>query len=259
MALEAINIRSGPSTAYPSYGVAPAGSSGEVIGVSEDRQWWVIKLSTSVASTGQGWVAGEYVQVSNAETVPVMPTPPLPPIIVIPPPPSNGPTAVALDVVYIRSGPGVEYPAYGLAAKDAKGEVIGVSEDGQWWVIKLPTTVAPDGQGWVSADWVATSNTENVPVIAAPGQQPPANLPPPATGAPTAVALDYVNVRSGPGEEYDIYGVVPPGASGEILGKSQDGRWWAVKAPSVASGRGWVSVDYVQAYNADQVPVLIEP
>jgi len=167
-ALEAINIRSGPGTNYPSYGVAPKGTTGDVIGVSTTRQWWVVKLPVTIDPSGQGWVSGQYVQVQNADNVPVFPDPPLPPPIVLPMPPISLPSAQALDVIYIRSGPGVTYPAYGLAQKGVTGEVIGVSEDGKWWVVKLPTDKVASGQGWVSADWVQTSGAENVPVIPAP-------------------------------------------------------------------------------------------
>ena len=167
-ALDAINIRSGPGTQYPSYGVAPKGTQGEVIGVSGNRQWWVVKVPPTIDPSGQGWVSGQYVQVSNADNVPVIPDPPLPPVVEIPMPPISLPSAQALDVIYIRSGPGVQYPAYGLAQKGVTGEVIGVSEDGKWWVVKLPTHLVSAGQGWVSADWVQTFNTENVPVIPAP-------------------------------------------------------------------------------------------
>jgi uncharacterized protein YraI len=167
-ASEAINIRSGPGTQYPSYGVAPKGTTGEVIGVSATKQWWVVKVPPTIDPSGQGWVSGQYVQVSNVENVPVIPDPPLPPNVELPMPPIALPSAQALDVIYIRSGPGVQYPAYGLAQKGATGEVIGVSEDGKWWVVKLPTDLVASGQGWVSADWVQTSGTENVPVIPAP-------------------------------------------------------------------------------------------
>lgn len=167
-AREAINIRSGPGTNYPSYGVAPKGTTGEVIGISGSRQWWVVKVSPAIDPSGQGWVSGQYVQVSNADNVPVIPDPPLPPSVVLPMPPIAMPSAQALDVIYIRSGPGVQYAAYGLAQKGATGEVIGISEDRKWWVVKLPTDKVAAGQGWVSADWVQTSGTENVPVIPAP-------------------------------------------------------------------------------------------
>ena len=168
VALDAINIRSGPGTQYPSYGVAPKGATGEVIGVNGTKQWWVVKVPATIDPSGQGWVSGQHVQVNNVDNVPVIPDPPLPPPVVLPIPPISQPSATALDVIYIRSGPGVEYPAYGLGQKGATGEVIGVSEDRQWWVVKLPTDKVAGGQGWVSADWVETSGAENVPVIPAP-------------------------------------------------------------------------------------------
>ena len=258
-ALEAINLRSGPGTLYPSYGVAPKGATAELIGVSSTGQWWVVKLTPDIAPTGQGWVYGQYIQASNADNVPVVPAPPEPPPVELPPPPSGAPTATALDVVNIRSGPGTQYPAYGVAQKGAKGEVIGVSEDGQWWVVKLPATLVGSGQGWVSADWVETSNTTGVPVIPPPDQQPPVDVPKPPEGAATATALDYVNVRSGPGTQYASYGIAQPGASAEIIGQSADGKWWVVKLPSVDADQGWVSADYVQATNAGGVPIIPAP
>jgi uncharacterized protein YraI len=259
-ALEAINLRSGPGTLYPSYGVAPKGSNVEVVGVSTTGQWWVVKLPANIAPSGQGWVYGQYVQVSNADdNVPVVPTPPEPPPVELPPPPSGVPTATALDAVNVRSGPGTQYPAYGVAPKGAKGEVVGVSEDGNWWVVKLSTSVVGSGQGWVSADWVETSDASGVPVIPPPDQPPPVDVPTPPEGAATATALEYINVRSGPGTQYASYGVAQPGASAEIIGQSADGKWWVVKLPSVDAGQGWVSVDYVQATNAGGVPVIPAP
>ena len=68
----------------------------------------------------------------------------------------------------MRSGPGTNYASYGIAQEGAQGEVIGISEDSRWWVVKLPTSVVGDGQGWVSADWVAVENTQDVPVIPTP-------------------------------------------------------------------------------------------
>jgi len=260
-ALDAIHLRSGPGTLYPSYGVAQKGATGEVIGVSQTGQWWVVKLPATISPNGQGWVSGQYVSVSNTGSVPVFPTPPLPPDIGLPPPSNGAPTAVALDAIYVRSGPGVQYPAYGIAQKGAKGEVIGVSSDNRWWVVKIPTSMVGTGQGWVSADWVETSNTGGVPVIPPPDQQPPVDVPPPPEGAATGIALDYINVRSGPGTNYASYGIAQPGASAEIIGKSADGRWWVVKIPTslVGTGQGWVSADWVLATNAGNVPVIPAP
>ena len=168
-ALTVINLRSGPSTKFPSYGLAPEGAQGVVSGISEDGGWWVVQVQdTSLVPEGQAWVSGEYVRVENTEGVPVIPSPELPPEVEVPPPDPTGPIATALDAIYVRSGPGTNYASYGIAQEGAQGEVIGISEDSRWWVVKLPTSVVGDGQGWVSADWVAVENTQDVPVIPTP-------------------------------------------------------------------------------------------
>lgn len=167
VALEPINVRSGPSTEYPSYGVAPLGASAEVIGVSEQGQWWVVKISTDYAPDGQGWVNTNYVSVYNVSDVPVIPTPPLNGVD-IPPSESIGPTATTTEPLNVRSGPGSKYPSYGTVPRGTSGEVIGVSEDGTWWVVKIPTDIAADGMGWVSGRYVVVVNADNVPVIPTP-------------------------------------------------------------------------------------------
>jgi heat shock protein HslJ len=75
-------------------------------------------------------------------------------------------TVTAPDGVFLRTGPGTNYPYVGAAPFNETGAIIGVSEDGQWWLAAAPN--APDGQAWVSAQYVDAQNTENVPVVAAP-------------------------------------------------------------------------------------------
>ena len=169
-ALTAINVRSGPSTDFPSYGVGAEGSQAVVIGVTSDGGWWQIQVKrTDLAPSGEGWVSADYVQAENTQDVPVVSGPELPPPVEIPTPDPNGPIATALDAINVRSGPGTEYPSYGIGPKGAQAAVIGVSEDGRWWVIQVQQTdLVPSGQGWVSADWVAVENAQGVPVIPAP-------------------------------------------------------------------------------------------
>ncbi|GIK58477.1 MAG: META domain-containing protein [Chloroflexi bacterium] len=85
-------------------------------------------------------------------------------------------TVTAPDGIFLRAGPGVNYPYVGAAPQGTTGEIIGVSEDGQWWLANAPNL--PGGQVWASAQFVKASNTGNVPVVAA----PPAELA--LTGAP---------------------------------------------------------------------------
>jgi heat shock protein HslJ len=167
VAIEPINVRSGPGSQYPTYGVVSIGTSGEVIGISEDNEWWVVKVSIEYAPDGRGWVKGEFVEVTNAENVPVIPTPPLGDIE-FPPPESSAPTATVLQPVNVRSGPSTDYLIYGIAPAGATAELVGVSEDGLWWVVKISVDLSPEGQGWVSADFVEVTGGEDAPVIPAP-------------------------------------------------------------------------------------------
>jgi uncharacterized protein YraI len=167
VAKDYLNVRTGPSVQYAIYGIAPPGSQAEVIGKSQDSGWWVIKLPTELVGAGQGWVSAQYTEAYNTDGVPVVEAPPLEEII-IPTPQPGAPTAETLAAVNVRSGPGTNYDAYGVAPEGMLLEVVGKSEDGGWWVVKIPTQYVEAGQGWVSDDYVKTSNVSGVPVIPAP-------------------------------------------------------------------------------------------
>jgi heat shock protein HslJ len=105
--------------------------------------------------------------------------------ILLPEPEPGVPTGrvTAPQGVNVRSGPGTNFPVLGVAPFGAEGEIIGRSANSAWWVVAIPA--APGGMGWVSADFVAASNAEDVPVIASP--PPPVVIIP--TPAPTPTPL----------------------------------------------------------------------
>lgn len=67
--------------------------------------------------------------------------------------------------IYLRTGPGTNYPYVGVAAEGDRGEVIGISEDGSWWLVSAPDLQR--GQVWVSAQYLDVLNGRNVPVVSA--------------------------------------------------------------------------------------------
>jgi uncharacterized protein YraI len=183
------------------------------------------------------------------------------PTIPVTPVPEGAPVATAKHQAYVRSGPGVQYPAYGIAQAGQKAQIVGVSSDKQWWAVSLPTQYSSTGMGWVAKADVTVSNTQNIPPVPAPTLPPTVSFPPPATNDPTAVALTTIYVRSGPGTSYPAYGLGQPGQSALVTGKSTDGQWWQVAIPTQYSstGRGWVSAAYVLTYNTQYVPVIPYP
>lgn len=105
----------------------------------------------------------------------------------------------------IRSGPGSNFPVIGFAQDGDEGEIIGRSADNRWWAAAVPS--APDGIGWVSADFVIATNIENVPVIEVappvvivPTAAPSPTPPPPPTATPVAeisFRADRTNINKG--------------------------------------------------------------
>ena len=87
------------------------------------------------------------------------------------------------------------------------------------------------------------------------------DIPEPDPGSPiaTVIAPEGVFVRTGPGTYYPSLGVAPLGETGTITGVSEDGQWWVIEAPAVQGGQVWVSAAFVQAVNADNVPVVPTP
>lgn len=108
--------------------------------------------------------------------------------------------------------------------------------------------------------WLRTAG-DAIAVIAV--EEPIIDLPEPApepqTPTGTVSGTNVLNIRSGPGTNFPIIGAARQGDTGTIVGRSQDGRWWVVDAPSLPGGRGWVSADFVIARNVENVPVIAAP
>jgi len=252
-------IYGGPGTNYVTYGALLGSKKAVVVGKSEDSLWWVIDVPVAVNKVG--WVSAGWVTVQGVEGVSVLSAPPVPPTTALVPPGPNDPQATSLVNTYVRTGPGDNYPAYGVAEAGRTALVLGKSTDSQWLVVRLNPEVVGAGFGWAALQNVQAVNTENVPIIDA-GTPPAAVLPPaPAPGVPSATAIDYVNVRTGPEMNYGVVLVAPPGASSEVTGRSADGEWWQVKISTryAASGLGWASRYYVTTSNTDGVPVVDAP
>lgn len=180
------------------------------------------------------------------------------PTVAVPPPASGAPHAVANTHVNVRSGPGTEYPVYGVASPGQSAEITGISQDFNWYAVKIPADVAPSGQGWVSADYTTAYNFQQVPVLPPPPPPPVVKPPKPEISGAYGVTTDVINVRAEPSNQSESYGKVPVGTQGQIVGISEDGVWYAVSIPTdvASSGIGWVNARYVDVYNAEGVPIM---
>ena len=87
----------------------------------------------------------------------------------------------------------------------------------------------------------------------------PTPAPTPAFTGPYVAVDVTLNVRSGPGTEFDKVGSIPPGSAVEITGRNADSSWWQIRYPTAAGGLAWVSSDYGTAYKVEEVPLVEAP
>src|SRR3990172_7643841 len=104
-------IFGGPGVDYVVYGAFLGAQQAKVVGISESGTWWAV--SVPPAPGGIGWVDGEWVTVTGAESVPTLTTPPVPATTDLVPPAAEDPQATVLVNTYVRTGPGEVFPAYG--------------------------------------------------------------------------------------------------------------------------------------------------
>lgn len=161
-----LNVRTGPGLQFPVLFVAQPGGTGEAIGITSDGQWYAVNLPTELSSTGVGWVSAQYVIPQNTEGLPVLEVPPLPPEVPAPPPELEEPTVTTTDVLSVRNGPSNQCESYGKVSNGVTAEAIGISADAGWYAVIIPEEYAPDGVGWLNANYLVTNNTENLPTVA---------------------------------------------------------------------------------------------
>jgi hypothetical protein len=79
----------------------------------------------------------------------------------------------------------------------------------------------------------------------------------PAAVGPSLVAPGAVNIRSGPGINYNVIGTLNADTTVPITGRNSDASWWQI---GITNGtNGWVSGSVVNASNTDGVPPVEAP
>ena len=183
-------------------------------------------------------------------------------------PPPAGPAIQTGGITNVRSGPGTNFETVGRLAANSAAPVTGRNETGDWWQIEFEA--GPDGRGWVAAEVVdfvgdasivAVADTPNLPV---PSEN--ATPAPDSTGNETAqvgesqedvgtpvviVPAGGVNIRVGPGLEFDLLGRLNEGASAVVVAKNDTGEWWQIEYDAGENGLAWVA-DAVVDFQGDR-------
>jgi len=77
-------------------------------------------------------------------------------------------------------------------------------------------------------------------------------------GASVTVDVD-LNVRTGPGANYERVGWLAAGTRIAIIGRSTSGDWWQIPYPDAPDGVAWIAAGYGRATGTQDVPVVEAP
>ena len=59
-----------------------------------------------------------------------------------------------------------------------------------------------------------------------------------------AITAARLNVRRGPGTEFDVVGLLEAGEVVPVIGRNVDERWWQIHYPSGPGGIGWIAAEF---------------
>ncbi len=88
---------------------------------------------------------------------------------------------------------------------------------------------------------------------------PTPTVTPKVIGTPMGMVRTDLNVRAGPGTQYNIVGRLAANTEVEIAGQNAAGSWWYIVYPDTPDRHGWVAADYVPSDNAVIVPIVAAP
>ncbi|MEW6285082.1 MAG: SH3 domain-containing protein [Chloroflexota bacterium] len=181
-------------------------------------------------------------------TLPPSLTPP-PSATSTPPPPT--PTAAPVPgttstQVNVRAEPSTAGEVLGILAANVSVQIVGRDPGGNWWQILYEA--GPAGKGWVTAQYIRTATQPEVPLIGG-GE---------AGSAPSAVVIQQLNVRSGPGTGFNSIGILNANDVVRLTGKNREGAWLQIEFAGGADGKGWVNAAFVRAEGVDVLPIVAD-
>ncbi len=223
-----LNVRTGPSTSYPSLGTIPNGT---IVTILEKGSWYKIDYKGTDA-----YVSSVYIRDLEEDGSGDNPSSTVTPSTT--PAPDTSTTligTVTASSLRVRSGPGVSYSILGNIRR---GGTVTILERGRSWH-KISYN---NGIGYVGANYVTISEGTASPT------------PTPTSTSSATVKTGTVNasslyVRSGPGTSYSVLGSLPRNATVSITVVGD--QWHTI---SYNGQTGYVSADYIVLSDSSSTP-----
>lgn len=221
----ALNVRSGPGPEYAILATANQGHAVAVLGRSSTNIWVQVRTFAGVV----GWVNSTYLQMDVPfNNLPVVGSG------TTPPPTSPALGVVNTGAVNVRTGPDHTSSIITIAYQGYTFTLLGRTADNAWINVRMVNGTV----GWVNAGALNV----NVPVSSLPIVTVTPPTPPP-TGATAVINTGALNIRSGPGVQYNAVAAAYQGHVVQMLGRNANNTW--VKVRLFSGQEGWANASFL--------------
>ena len=227
-----MNVRSGPGLDYEVITTVPEGTRASIYGRDPLDDWFQVQIE---GVDGMVWIYQDLTTVEGSlDGVRLLQQWEIDLIAR----PGDGPLAITTpDILNVRSGPGLDYDILTTVPQGTQAKIIGLSPDREWYKVELGVLDQPA--------WVYAGLTTLVGSLVGVKQYTLAELDGTDTGGdkPLAITVPTImNVRSGPGTEYEVVTTVPQGTQAEIIGIGPQNQWYYVEL-STLDDPAWIFQD----------------
>ncbi len=153
------------------------------------------------------------------------------------PSPAAGFIGRARTRLNVRQAPISSAEVLGILETGARIEILAQDASRSWFLIVYPDGA---GRGWVSAAYVEGVDVDAIPLL----------------DEPLALVLQPLNVRRGPGTNFESLGMLKPGDLVKALGRDASGAWIQIEYPAALDGKGWVNAAFLRLDAVGRLPLL---
>ena len=155
---------------------------------------------------------------------------------------------VVTTQVNVRLEPSTAGEVVGVLPTNSMVQIVGKDPGENWWQILYPP--GRNGKAWVTAQYVRPTQDGAIPVV----ELNELN----AANGVFGVILQQVNIRSGPGTNFNSIGILKAQDSVTVTGRDANGTWFQIDFESGPDGKGWVSAAFVKANDAHLLPIVTD-
>ncbi len=141
---------------------------------------------------------------------------------------TTDPYAITLpEQMNVRSGPGLTYDIVTTVPQGTQAKIVGIAPDNEWYQVEIPGVT---GQVWIYQG--LTTQVGSLVGVRRWTAGEIALLPGGGGGGTVPLAITVpitMNVRSGPGTDYDVVRIVPQGTQGRIWGIDPNDDWFQIE------------------------------